>query len=84
MAELRDQIEPNDRIAIKQMLGRGSQNIRIKALGIVREVDLQEKRVYVNWLVDNLDREVRGKGCFGSIHGPFSEDDNWTKEVFYI
>jgi hypothetical protein len=84
MAKLREQIEPGDRIAIKQMLGQGSPNIKIKALGIVREVDKDDKRVYVNWLLANLNREVPGKGCFGSIHGPFSEEDDWVKEVFHI
>jgi hypothetical protein len=84
MASLRDQIEPDDRIAVKRMMGRGSSDIRIVALGIVTEVDSEDGRVYVRWVVDNLDRVVEARGCFQSIHGPFAEDDNWTKEVFQL
>jgi len=84
LARLRDQIKPGDRIAIKQMLGQGSPNIRVKAIGIVKEIDVEDKRVYVNWLVQNTSRDVPSKGCYGSIHGPFSEQDDWIRSTFYI
>jgi hypothetical protein len=83
-AALRDQIRPGDRIAIKNMLGQGSSNIEVRALGVVKEIDQDDKRVYVNWLVKRLEREVPGRGCFASIHGPFHADDPWVKEVFHI
>jgi hypothetical protein len=35
-AELRDRIKPDDRIAIKRMLGQGSTEIEIRALGVAR------------------------------------------------
>ncbi len=54
MARLRDQIEPGDRIAIKRMMGQGSADIRITALGVVTETDLEDGRVYVNWVADDL------------------------------
>lgn len=47
-ANLRDQIQPGDRIAIKKMLGQGSPNISIRALGVVKEIDEEDKRVYVD------------------------------------
>lgn len=80
----RDQIQPDDRIAIKRMLGQGSPDIEIRAIGIVKEVDLKEKRVYVDWILTNMNRIVPGKGCFASIHGPFPPDDPWTNQVFSI
>lgn len=84
MAQLRDKIVSGDRIAIKQMLGRGSPTILIKALGVVREIDPQDKRVYVDWLVKDLKREVESKGCFKAIHGPYNYEDEWTRQVFCI
>ena len=84
MAKKRDQIVPGDRIAIKQMLGQGSPNIKIKAIGVVKEIDPSDKRVYVDWLLSDLNREVPGHGCFAAIHGPFAENDDWVKEVFHV
>lgn len=83
-AALRDQIQPGDRIAIKRMLGQGSPNIEIRALGIVKEIDPEDKRVYVHWAVTGLNREVAARGCFASIHGPFAADDDWTRIVFQL
>lgn len=84
MAKRRDQIQKGDRIAIKRMMGRGSPNIRITTLGIVKELDSEDGRVYVDWVVEDLDRVVDGRGCFGTIHGPFVENDEWTREVFRL
>lgn len=81
---LRDQIQPGDRIAIKRMLGQGSSNIEIRALGIVKEIDAIDKRVYVHWAVSDLQRQVASRGCFKSIHGPFLADDQWTRLVFQL
>jgi hypothetical protein len=80
----RDQVRPGDRIAIKRMLGRGSPDIEIRALGVVREIDEDDKRIYIDWLVRDVKRQVPGNGCFASIHGPFTEDESWTTEVFRI
>ena len=83
-AKLRDQIMPGDRVAIKRMLGQGSPNIAIRALGVVKEIDEEDKRVYIDWFVRGLEREVPSRGAYKSIHGPFAEDDDWIKEVFHI
>jgi hypothetical protein len=80
----RDQIQIGDRIAIKRMMGKGSSEIRITALGIVTDVDPQDKRVYVCWAATDLNRVVDSRGCFKSIHGPFTEEDPWVKEVFRL
>ena len=83
-AKRRDEIRPGDRIAIKRMLGQASPNIEIRALGVVREIDDEDKRVYIDWLVRDLNRQVAARGCFQSIHGPFAESDDWVKEAFKI
>jgi hypothetical protein len=44
-AALRNQIKAGDRIAIKAMLGQGSKEIRIRAIGIVKENDKLERRL---------------------------------------
>lgn len=84
-AELRSGIRPGDRIAIKSMRGRAAPTITIKALGIVKEIDPEDKRIYVNWLL-KLDREVQSRGCFGALHGPFTQSDDreWINDVFRI
>jgi hypothetical protein len=83
-AARRDQIQAEDRIAIKRMLGQGSSDVEIRALGIVKEIDHSDKRVYVDWILTNLNRIVPSKGCYKSVHGPFPTDDAWTNEVFRL
>ncbi len=83
-AALRNKIKSGDRIAIKRMLGRGSSDIEIRALGIVQEVDEEDNRIYVNWLIKGLRRKVPSKGAYKSIHGPYTVDDPWVKEAFLI
>lgn len=79
------QIKSGDRIAVKKMLGRGSTEIELRALGIVKEVDSKEWRAYVNWITDgSFSRRVPIKGCAASVHGPFNFSDPWTREVFCI
>jgi len=77
------QIRAGDRIAVKKMLGTGSKNIAVRALGIVTDVDHEEWRVYVNWVVPDLAREVPIHGCMGSIHGPFKVSE-WRDSVFSV
>ena len=83
-AKLRDQIKKGDRIAIKKMLGQGSPNVEIRALGEVEEIDEEDKRVYIDWFVKDLGRIVPSRGAYRCIHGPFKESDDWVKEVFHI
>ena len=85
MAQARDSMHAGDRIAIKAMRGKGAKTITIKALGVVKEV--ADKRVYINWLVKDINRTVPAKGCFASIHGPYAlsgKDENWVREVFCL
>jgi hypothetical protein len=79
-----DQIQPGDRIAIKKMLGQGSQEIEIRAIGIVTSVDPQSRRVHVNWVLRDMNRVVPSRGAYETIHSPFAPDDPWTNLVFRI
>jgi hypothetical protein len=81
-AEKRESIIVGDRIAVKSMDGRGKSTITIHAIGIVKEV--ADKKVYVNWLLTDMDRQVHSNGAYSTIHGPYQFNEAWTKEVFCI
>lgn len=83
VAELFPRIKVGDRLAVKKMLGQGSPSIEVRALGIVTDIDAMEWRVYVNWLVSDLNREVPIKNYMGSLHGPVEESD-WRANAFHI
>jgi hypothetical protein len=78
----RDRIRPGDRIAIKKISTRP--NIEIRAVGVVKEIDPADHRVYVRWVAADLRNEVFSRGCYKSIHGPFDPDDLWTRDVFRL
>jgi len=82
-ADLVPKIRVGDRLAVKKMLGQGSSNMLVRALGIVSDVDVTEWRVYVKWLVPDVEREVPIRGCMGSIHGPL-EPSEWRASIFQI
>lgn len=81
-AETRDSMKPGDRIAIKSMDGYGATTITIHALGFVKEVF--QGRVYVDWVLTGLDRQVPSRGCLKTIHGPYHANDSWIHEVFCL
>ncbi len=76
----RNQIQPGDRIAIKK---RHPKDIEIRALGIVKRINRKNNRVYVRWVVTDLHHRVPSKGCFKTIHGPFTSDDEWIQDIFW-
>jgi hypothetical protein len=77
------QMQVGDRIAIKAMRGQGQPTIRIKAIGIIKSVSIEGRLVVVNWVVENMNRVVASKGCYGTLHGPFAKD-NWVRRVFCL
>jgi len=81
-------VRPGDRIAVKRLLGKGASEMAILAIGIVKDIDLKEWRIYVNWVITEIEaRHVPLKGCAASIHGPFSkngDDAPWVQEVFSL
>src|SRR6266446_6036957 len=59
------QFKPDDRIAVKRMLGMGSPDIEIRALGIMMsraKIEPDFARVEVHWVLDGLKRVVPAKG----------------------
>ena len=76
------QMQANDRIAIKRLLGQGQTEIRIMAIGIIKKV--VKEVIFVNWLVINMNRHVPINGCVGTLYGPFSNEDGWTNQVFCL
>lgn len=82
------QVKAGDRIAVKRLLGTGASDMSILAIGVVKDVDAKEWRIYVDWvMIDIEDRYVPLKGCAASIHGPFSksgDDAAWVHEVFCL
>lgn len=78
------QIERDDRIAVKKLLGRGASEMEIRALGIVKDIDPDEWRVYVDWLPVEVKRKVPLAGCVAAVHGPYEASDPWIHQVFHI
>jgi hypothetical protein len=98
MQNLVRSIKPGDRIAIKKQLGAGDNAafIEVRAIGIVKAIDTDEWRVYVDWLLPqkgNLEKEMarrapkKGPGAISSISGPFKNNElnkEWLPYIFCI
>lgn len=88
MACMRNAMRPGDRVALKSMRGPGSPFVKIKALGIVRKESDEEGRVDIKWLIKFGEREVDSKGCYASIHGPYSMEEKkhrkWLRDIFCL
>ena len=88
--EIMEQAQVGDRIAIKKGLGQGKSDIQIRAIGIIKAIDLDEEycTFYVDWVRTGMKRIVESKGCYRTIHGPYSrknrEHGEWVNEVFCI
>ncbi len=83
------QIKKGDRIAVKKILSMVSQEMEIRAIGIVKDIDINEWRIYIDWLSigdsgKKINRSVDLKGCTASIHGPYTNDDPWIRQIFCI
>ena len=79
-------IKLGDRIAVKKSL-IGDGMIAVRAIGIVKDVDLSEWRVYVDWVLKEKDignRLVPISGWTASIHGPYSAEDRYIKDIFIL
>ena len=81
-------MQVGDRIAIKRMMGKAQPTIRILHIGIIRDLFPVEAFgrfvCSVNWVCIDLDRTVQYNGCGGSLHGPYTYDDRWTRQVFSL
>jgi len=76
-------IKAGDRLAVKKM-HKGSQSIIVKKLGIVKSVDFDVWRIYVDWLpLGELNRVVEFSAA-SSIHGGYSIDHPKIRDIFCI
>lgn len=87
--QIADSIKKGDHIAVKKILSMTAQEMEIRAIGIVKAIDMNEWRVYVDWLPvseaeKEIGRHVALKGSTASIHGPFKNDDPWINQIFCI
>ena len=77
-------MQPGDRIAVKKAHGPKTPDITIRGIGLVKKV--AHGIVYVNWLRTDMKRDVESKGCYATIHGPYTRGakDGWINEVFCL
>lgn len=80
------QMKAGDRIAVKKIHSVQNQQMEVRALGIITDIDEEEWRVYVDWKVrfEHLERIVSLHGCSASIHGPFLYDNNDIRDIFCL
>ena len=83
------QVKEGDRIAVKKVESITAQEMEIRALGIVKAIDLKEWRIYVNWLpielgANEIKRYAELKCCTASIHGSFNLSNSWIAQIFSI
>ncbi len=64
------------------MDGKGASTITIHAFGIVK--DVSQGKVYIHWILKNINRTVESKGAFKTIQGPYNFNDNWVNKIFCI
>jgi hypothetical protein len=82
-----NKIKSGDRIAIKSLSGKGSGTMKIKAIGIIKDVVSVERRVYVKWVVMDVERKVDWNGCMDAVNGPYKIDQehrDWINGIFRI
>jgi hypothetical protein len=83
------QMRINDRIALKANMGRTLGEIKIKALGIITAIDMDEMKVSVNWLISDMERLLPVNGCIPRLNGPYEDVVNdtanpWVHYAFII
>ena len=80
------EISIGDKIAVKKIHSVPEQKMEVRALGIVKDIDFEEWRVYVDWKVQfkHLERIVDLHGWSASIHGPYQSSDTKIHKVFCL
>ena len=82
-----EQMQNGDRIAIKKMLGQGSSQIQIRAIGIIKLVDTDRGIVYVDWIRKGMKRKVDSSNAFSTLHGPYlntGKHADWINQIFCL
>lgn len=75
------QIQTGDKIAVKDFSQNGNDNPKLKAIGIVKEIDTNKRIICVDWILEEVKRENFGQGEFNSLEGPFFEKEDWVKHL---
>ncbi|MHB9148246.1 MAG: hypothetical protein ACYC2U_07740 [Candidatus Amoebophilus sp.] len=83
------QMRTGDRIALKSNMGKDNGGIKIKAIGIVTDINQTERRIAVNWILKDMDRVIPVNGCLARLHGPYEDVVNnkanpWVHYAFII
>lgn len=76
-----------DRIAIKKKLGQGSNQIMIRAIGIIKSINVDKSIVYVDWVVTGMKRKVDSSNAFATLHGPYlntGKHADWINQIFCL
>lgn len=86
-----EKIQEGDRLAIKKGQGPGNGDIVIRAIGVVLSVDLDEEycTLYIEWVRTGMNRKVESRGCYSTIHGPYSnhsdaDEVDWVNQIFCL
>ena len=84
-----DQMQVDDRIAIKRMIGGPNNNkMLIKAIGVIKDLDYELGIAYVHWAHPEHQgkRTVAIGGCLKTVHGPYTivKDRDWLNEIFRL
>lgn len=83
------QMRVNDRIALKSNMGKIRGGIKIRAIGVITAIDMEQRIIRVNWLLTDMERILDANGCLARLHGPYEDvvDDNanpWVHYAFII
>lgn len=81
IVENHNQIRVGDKIAVKDTSSSDLQNGKIKAIGIVKEIDEHHKTICIDWILEEVKRENFGQGSINSLEGPFFEKEDWVIEL---
>ena len=82
-----EQMRKGDKIAIKKMLGQGSSQIQIRAIGRIKSIDIDRGIVYVDWICKGMKRKVDSSNAFSTLHGPYlntGKHADWINQIFCL
>ena len=74
-------MQSGDKIAVKECSNDSENNPKIKAIGIIKEIDESKKVICVDWILEEVKRENFGQGECNSLQGPFFEKEDWVKHL---
>ncbi len=76
----KEPIQIGDKIAVRDKNATSSM-IKIKAIGVVKEINLETNTIGIEWLLEEVKRNNVGQGCIESLTGPFFEKEDWVNTL---